>query len=53
MAGQEIIDWRPTDPFHVFSVDILSAGYISFAENHRLMLWTLQDGLEHLRHPED
>jgi hypothetical protein len=52
-AQEAVIGWRPTDPFHVFSVDILSASYISFADNHQLMRWTPERGLEHPRHPED
>ena len=47
------IDWRPTDPFHVFTVDILSAAFISFGDDHRAMSWSPERGLERLRHPDD
>ena len=52
-AQEAAIDWRPTDPFHVFSVHILSASYISFGDDHRAMRWTPEQGLEKLRHPDD
>ena len=47
------IDWRPTDPFHVFSVDIQSASYVSFGDDQRVLRWTPDRGLERLRHPDD
>jgi len=47
-----VIDWRPTDPFHVFSVDIESAAYISFGEDKRLLRWTPAGGEERLTHPD-
>jgi hypothetical protein len=54
--GQTIyaaIDWRPEEPFPLYSVDIESASYISFGENHRLIRWSPQHGEELLRHPDD
>ena len=51
-AQEAAIDWRPTDPFHVFAVDIASAGYISFGEDRRVLRWSPEHGLERLRHPE-
>jgi hypothetical protein len=50
---EEIIDWRPPPEAPVFAIDILTASYISFGDNHRLMRWSPDDGLEHLRHPDD
>jgi hypothetical protein len=47
------IDWRPTDPFHVLSVDIQSASYVSFGDDQRVLRWTPDRGLERLRHPDD
>lgn len=47
------IDWRPTEPFPLFAVDISSASYISFGPGHRLLRWTPSAGLEQLRHPDD
>lgn len=52
-AQEAVIDWRPTDPFHVFSVDIESAAYISFGEGRRVLRWTPRGGLERLAHPDD
>lgn len=47
------IQWRPPEPYHLFAVDVGSAGYISFGEGRRAMRWTPDGGLEHLRHPDD
>ncbi len=47
------INWRPTEPYHLFSVDILRAGFISFGKEHRLMRWSVVSGVEVLRHPDD
>lgn len=52
-AQEAAIDWRPTDPFHVFAVDILSASYISFGKDSRLLRWTPGQGEQELHHPED
>ena len=47
------INWRPKEPYHVFSVDILRAGFISFGKQHRLIRWSTDSGTEVLRHPDD
>lgn len=47
------IGWRPTEPYPLWSVDIESAGYISFGDAHRLIRWTAATGVEELRHPDD
>ena len=52
-AQEAAIDWRPTDPFHVFAVDILMASYISFGENERLLRWSPGRGIEQLPHPDE
>ena len=52
-AQEAAIDWRPTDPFHVFSVGVLSASYISFGEGARVLRWSAERGQERLPHPED
>jgi len=52
-AQEAAIDWRPTDPFHVFLVDILSAAFIRFGEEHRVLRWSPERGLERMRHPDD
>jgi hypothetical protein len=46
------IDWRPSEPYHLFSVDIARAGFISFGKNQKLMRWTRETGVEELRHPD-
>jgi hypothetical protein len=32
------IDWEPEGPFHLFAVDIDSAGFVTFASDHRFGL---------------
>ena len=49
---QEAIDWRPSEPFHLFAVDIEQIGFIRFGEDHAALRWTPEDGLEELRHPD-
>jgi len=50
---EERIDWRPQDPFHLFSLDIESAGYIAFGKEPVAMRWTQAKGVARLRHPND
>jgi hypothetical protein len=47
------IDWAPDEPeFHLFSLDIERAAYISFGEdNERAMAWDSERGLRQLPHP--
>lgn len=52
-AQEAGIDWRPTDPFHVFAVDIQRASYISFGKGHQALRWSSERGLERLTHPDD
>jgi hypothetical protein len=33
------IDWAPTEPYHVFAVDIESAGFVTFAEPGYGLAW--------------
>ena len=33
------IDWEPTEPYHVFAVDIVSAGFVTFAEPRFGLAW--------------
>ena len=51
-AQEAVIDWRPTDPFHLFALDIQSASYISFGVGKRYMRWSPERGEETLAHPE-
>ena len=46
------IKWRPSEPYHLFAVDVESAGFISFGEDRRLMRWSPDGGVEVLRHPD-
>ena len=48
----EKIDWRPTEPFHLFAVDVDSVGFIKFGDDKRVLRWTPEDGLEELPHPD-
>jgi len=47
------IGWRPEEPYPLWSVDIESAGYISFGPKARLLRWSPENGEETLRHPDD
>ena len=51
-ATWERIQWRPTEPYHLFAVNIDSAGFISFGTDRRLMRWSTEGGLEVLKHPD-
>ena len=33
------IDWRPRDPFHLFMIDIQSAGYVVFGDQRLGLSW--------------
>jgi pyridoxamine 5'-phosphate oxidase-like protein len=46
------IGWRPEEPYPLWSVDIESAGYITFGKGRRLARWTEAGGVEELRHPD-
>ncbi len=52
-AQEAAINWGPTDPYHLFSVDVESAGFISFGKDRRLLRWSAGTGVEALRHPDD
>jgi len=39
------IDWRPPEPYHLFSVDVESAAYIVFGESGHAMAWDPEGGL--------
>ena len=41
------IDWEPAEPnYHLFAVDVDSAGFVTFAEGNRFwMAWDLERGL--------
>ncbi|HEY7399444.1 MAG TPA: pyridoxamine 5'-phosphate oxidase family protein [Actinomycetota bacterium] len=47
------IDWAPDEPnYHLFSLDVERAGFISFGEdNERAMAWDPERGLRQIPHP--
>jgi hypothetical protein len=47
------IDWAPDEPdYHLFSIDVASAGFISFGKgNERALAWDPDRGLRELPHP--
>ena len=47
------IEWRPIDPYPLFAVDVERAAYIDFADEHRLVRWSADRGVEELLHPDD
>ena len=49
----EAIDWRPIDPYPLFTVDIERAAYIDFADVHLMLRWSADRGVEALLHPDD
>ena len=43
------IDWEPDEPeFHLFSLDVASAGYTIFGDEHRALAWDPHGGLRRL-----
>ena len=46
------INWRPTEPYHAFAVDLERAGFISFGKDRRMMRWSIESGVEVLHYPE-
>ena len=51
-AQYAIIGWRPSEPYHLFALDVRRAGFISFGKNQRLLRWSRETGIEVLRHPD-
>ena len=51
-ATEARIDWRPDEPFHLFSVDVESAGYITFGDNPVAIRWSAGDTVGRIRHPD-
>jgi hypothetical protein len=47
------IDWRPPEPYHLYAVDIESAGFIRFGKEPRALRWTAGGGFERIRHPDE
>ena len=52
-AVKERIDWAPDEPnFHAFSIDVESAGFISFAEPKTVIAWDPSRGTRVLPFPD-
>ena|SRR2546423_5870651 len=45
---QEAIDWRPTEPFHLFALHIESAGYVVFGDDQHALVWDPDRGMRRL-----
>jgi hypothetical protein len=50
---QAAIDWRPTEPYHLFALDVEQAGFIRFERDPIVMRWTPAGGVERLPHPDE
>jgi hypothetical protein len=47
------IDWAPDEPdYHLFSLDVAQAGFISFGDNRRIMAWDDERGYREPKHPD-
>jgi hypothetical protein len=49
---EERIKWRPSEPFHLFALDVESAGYIRFGKDPLAMRWNPSEGFARIRHPD-
>jgi len=38
------IDWEPSDPFHLFAIDVTSAGFLMFGDDAYGMAWSPEAG---------
>jgi pyridoxamine 5'-phosphate oxidase-like protein len=53
-AQEKVINWRPSEPFHAFALDVRRASYIAFGEKRRMVRWSVEGGgVEVLRHPDE
>jgi len=47
------IDWAPDEPsYHLFSLDVQRAGFISFGDDRRVMAWDVEGGYREPAHPD-
>jgi Pyridoxamine 5'-phosphate oxidase len=47
------IDWAPDEPeYHLFSLDVQQAGFISFGDDRRAMAWDVERGFREPKHPD-
>ncbi len=40
------IDWEPSDPFHLFAIDVKSASYLVFAPERFRLIWNPDSGTQ-------
>ncbi|MBA2313421.1 MAG: pyridoxamine 5'-phosphate oxidase family protein [Actinobacteria bacterium] len=52
-ATEKRIDWRPDEPFHLFSLEIESASYIIFGAGQKVLRWSRDLRFERIAHPDD
>jgi hypothetical protein len=50
-AMEAKIDWRPPEPFHLFAVDVESAGFMVFGDDGYGLAWEPERGLRRLTLP--
>ncbi|HET9721325.1 MAG TPA: pyridoxamine 5'-phosphate oxidase [Solirubrobacteraceae bacterium] len=44
-AIQARIEWQPTEPFHLFSIDVMAAAYLTFGDHGYGIAWDGERGL--------
>jgi len=44
-AIQARLDWRPDEPFHLFSLDVSEAAFVVFGEERTVLTWDPERGL--------
>lgn len=50
-AIQARLDWRPEEPFHIFSLDVAEASFIVFGEERFVLTWSPARGLRRAEAP--
>jgi Pyridoxamine 5'-phosphate oxidase len=48
-AIKERIDWEPTEPYHLFALDVDSAGFVIFGDERYGLAWDPERGLRRWR----
>ena len=47
------IDWRPSEPYHLFAIDIESAGFVIFGDERYSLAWSPRNGVRRSTMPTD
>lgn len=42
---ERMMNWRKSEPFHVFVLDVRRAAYIAFGKKRRMVRWSEDGGL--------